>query len=67
MGYNLKLLSKNFNGLNSSKTQIKTFKYLGKISQIMEYYSYRKLILLMTLSSIGVTILGVNCFFHMEP
>ena len=27
MAYNLKLLSKNFNGLNSSKTQIKTFKY----------------------------------------
>ena len=31
--------------------------------ELMEYYSYKKLIPLMILSSTGVTILKVNCFF----
>ena len=31
--------------------------------ELMEYYSYKKLIPLMILSSTGMTILKVNCFF----
>ena len=53
-------------GLIHQKIKLKCLNTLGRISQIMEYYSYRKLIPLMTLSSIGITILKVNCFFSHE-
>ena len=54
-------------GLIRQKSELKCLNTLGRKSQIMEYHSYKKLIPLMTLSSTGVTILKVNCFFHMEP
>ena len=50
-------------GLIRQKIELKCLDTLGNKSQIMEYYSYRKLIPLMTLSLTGVTILKVNCFF----
>ena len=49
------------------KSELKCSNTLGRKSQIMEYYSYKKLIPLMTLSATGVTTLKVNCFFHVEP
>ena len=49
---------RDLNGLNTNGL---------KKSQIMEYYSDRKFTSLMAMSSIGLTILRVNCFFHMEP
>ena len=54
-------------GLILQKSKLKCLNTVGRKLQIMEYYSYRKLIPLMTLSSTGVTILKVDCFFHMEP
>ena len=53
-------------GLIHQKIKLKCLNTLGRISQIMEYYSYRKLIPLMTLSSIGITILKVNSFSSHE-
>ena len=50
-------------GLNREKSELKCLNTVGRKSQIMEYCSYRKLIPLMTLSSIGMTILKVNCSF----
>ena len=68
IGYNLNFLSNNVNELNSTKKkELKCLNTLERKSQIMEHYSYRKLIPQMTLSSTGMTILKVNCFFHMEP
>ena len=67
MGYNLNVLFNNVYGLNSSKKRIKMFEYFGRKLQIMRYYSYKKLIPLMTLSLTGVMIIKANCFFHMEP
>ena len=57
MGYKLNFLSNNVNGLNSSKSELKSLNTLGRKSQILGYYSYKKLVPLMTLSSTGVTIL----------
>ena len=54
-------------GLIRQKKELKCLNTLGRKSQIMEHYSYRKLITLMTLSSTDITILKMNCFFHMEP
>ena len=54
-------------GLIRQKSELKHLSILGKKSQIIEYYSLSKLSLPMRLSSIGVMILTVNCFFHMEP
>ena len=54
-------------GLIRQKSELKYFNALGRKSEIIEYYSYRKLIPLMTLSSTGVTILKVNCVFRMKP
>ena len=54
-------------GLIYPKSELKCLHTLGRKSQIMRYYSYRKVIPLITVPSIGVTILKVNCFFHMEP
>ena len=67
MDYNFNFLSGNVNRLNLSKKRIERLNTSGRKLQIMEYYSYRKLIPFMTLSSIGMKILKVNCFFHMEP
>ena len=50
-------------GLIRQKIELKCLDTLGNKSQIMEYYSYRKLIPLMTLSLTGGTVLKVNCFF----
>ena len=50
-------------GLIRQKIELKCLDTLGRKSQIMEYYSYRKLIPLMTPSSTGVTILKLNYFF----
>ena len=50
-------------GLILQKSEFKCLNTLGRKLQIMEYYSYKKLIPLMTLSSTGMTILKVNCFF----
>ena len=66
MGYNLNFLSNNVNGLNSSKKRIKIFEYLKKIANngtlfLQETHSSNEL------SSTGVAILKVNCFFQMEP
>ena len=50
------------------KNELKFMNSLGRKSSVMEYHSHRKLIPLMTLSSIGLIILNVNClFFHIEP
>ena len=54
-------------GLIRQKSELKCLNNLGRKSQIMGYYSSKKLIPLMTLSSTSVTILKVNYFFHMEP
>ena len=56
-------------GLIRPKKELKCSDTLGKQFEIIEFFFfYRKLIPLMTLPSIGVTILKVNCFFfHMEP
>ena len=67
MNYNLNFLSNNVMGLIRQKSELKCLNTLGRKSQIMEYYSYRKLIPLMRLSSTGVTILKASCFFHMKP
>ena len=53
--------------LNRQKSELKCLNTLGRKLQIMEYYSCRRLIPLMALSSIGVTILKVDCFFHIDP
>ena len=53
-------------GLISQKSELKCLNTLGRKLQILGYYSYKKLIPLMTLSLTGVTIFKVNCFFHME-
>ena len=50
-------------GLIRQKSDLKCLNTLGRKSHMMEYYSYRKFIPFMTLSSTGVTILKVNCFF----
>ena len=50
-------------GLIRQKSELKCLYTLGTKSQIMGYYSYKKLIPLITLSSTGVTILKVKCFF----
>ena len=63
MGYNLNFLSNKKMGLIRQKIELKCLDTLGRKSQIMEYYSYRKLIPLMTPSSTGVTILKLNYFF----
>ena len=52
-------------GLIRQKSELKCLNILARKSQIID--SYKKLILVITLSSTGVTILKVNCFFHMEP
>ena len=54
-------------GLIRQKREFQCLNNLGRESQIMGYYFYKKLNSLMTLSSTGVTILRENCFFHMEP
>ena len=67
MSYNLKFLFDNVNGLNLSKKQIKVFEnFRDKITNNGVLF-YRKFIPLMTLPSTGMTILTVNCFFHMKP
>ena len=63
MGYNLNFLSNKKMGLIRQKIELKCLDTLGRKSQIMEYYSYRKFIPLMTPSSTGVTILKLNYFF----
>ena len=61
MGYNLNFLSSNVHGLNSSKKRIKMFEYFREkitnngILFLQETHS--------SLSSTGMTILKVNCFF----
>ena len=50
-------------GLIRPKKELKCLDTLGKQFEIIEFFFYRKLIPLMTLPSIGVTILKVNCFF----
>ena len=53
-------------GLINQKGKLKYFNALQRKPQIMEYYSYVKLIPLMTLSSINMKILRVDCFFHIN-
>ena len=48
------------------KSKLKCINTLGRKSQIMEYYSYRKFVPLMTLSLIGVMILKENFFFFLS-
>lgn len=70
MGYNLKLLS-NVIELNFSKKkkeeELKRLNIFGRKSQVMEHYSYRKLIPLIKRSSIGMAVLKVHCCFQTEP
>ena len=66
MGSNLNFLSNNVNRLKSSKKQIKMFEYFREkttnngILFLQETHSSH-------VSSIGMTILHVNCLFHKEP
>ena len=67
MDYNLNFLSNNVNAVNLSKSELKCVNTSRRKSQMMQHYSYRKPIPLMPRSSIGITILKINYFFHMEP
>ena len=74
MDYNLKFLS-NVIELNFSTTtkkkkkkkELKRLNILGRKSQVIEYYSHRKLIPLMKRSLIGMAVLKVHCCFQTEP